>query len=122
MSQQRCRTAFERLELRLPLTAELVPLGTFGLIERIPIVPKGSATAALIDDFNLDGITDLAFGSSNRRDQLDERNSVVGIALGDGEGGYALGAEPDVHDDVISLIAADLNQDGFLDIVAGGIY
>jgi hypothetical protein len=122
MPPRRRALGAERLEQKRMLAAELVQLGTFGVTEYIPIVSSGEATAAALGDFNLDGVQDMAFGSSQRRGLLDEEDSVVGIALGDGVGGFLLGVDQNVHDDIVSVIAADLNGDGYDDIVAGGIF
>ena len=114
----------ERLEDRSMLTADVVVLGTLGVPESIDVVSEGIATTAILADINRDGIDDIVYGSGHRRAELDDRQSSLGIVLAESESefGFEKSAEQLVHDDVMTLIATDLNQDGFLDIVAGGIY
>jgi hypothetical protein len=73
------------------------------------------ASAAVIGDFNADGKLDLAVTSTETKSG---RGGGVGILLGDGDGtfqrpfSYRVGLNPQ------SLVAADVNGDGTLDLVA----
>lgn len=88
--------------------------GTFQPAVPYTDISAGIASAALIADFNGDGIPDVVIGHQNSA-------GVIGLFVGKGDGtfqpvqSYAAGVSP------VSLAAADLNGDGRLDLVATDI-
>jgi VCBS repeat protein len=70
----------------------------------------GNGTAIISEDFNGDGILDLAVGHYLA--------TTIAILLGNGDGTFQAKVNYDAGHNTMSLAAADLNGDGFLDLVA----
>ncbi|HLJ44398.1 MAG TPA: FG-GAP-like repeat-containing protein, partial [Bryobacteraceae bacterium] len=88
--------------------------GTFGLLKPLPAVSQ-FPTNLVAADLNGDGITDLAvtllsFTGSG--------NGSVGVFLGKGDGTFAAPTMYTVGQGVVSIVAADVNNDGHLDLIA----
>ena len=112
----------ELLETKAMLYGEPFELMTFGRSEYFDIEASDFVYAAKVYDFNHDGVDDIVYGSGHRRSELTDEVAKIGIAIGDGEGGFELASVVNVHDDVISFQVADLNGDGWEDIVVGGVW
>jgi outer membrane protein assembly factor BamB len=85
-----------------------------GEFENAVVVAVGSTPDALaVGDFNRDGIPDLAV--------CDKVSSpgYVRILLGDGSGGFPGGSSVTVADQPTSIVAADFDRDGDLDLAVG---
>jgi hypothetical protein len=81
-------------------------------LKALPEAPAGTTPSALASgDFNRDGRLDLAVANSGSKD--------VSILLGDGAGGFAAapGSPVGVAGNPIDIAAADLDHDGFQDVV-----
>jgi len=92
-----------------------LPTLQFGAATQIS-VGTSAATAVAEGDFNKDGKQDLAVGVSGGQ---------VMILLGNGNGSFAAPVSYSVAPPVTQLIAADVNADGYADLLvlaAGGFY
>jgi protein involved in polysaccharide export with SLBB domain len=97
-------------------------IGTFGCVKKIenytppPAIPKADGLAAsgkyravVIEDMDNDGNLDVVGGASSP--------GMVTINYGDGRGGISDPQYLPVNGEVLSLAAADINEDGHADIV-----
>ena len=83
--------------------------------KEIEDIPKNEELIAA--DFNSDGNMDIATTTSSSHAQ---DATHIDIFLGDGTGSFTLSAEVDTKPLTGALATADLNNDGKLDLVAGG--
>ncbi|MGH9310352.1 MAG: FG-GAP-like repeat-containing protein [Vicinamibacterales bacterium] len=98
------------IEVSPPLTAQ-APLLPFATVRTLPQM-FGEVWPG---DFNEDGITDLASGGD---DILDPNyGAFIRVALGNGDGTFRTPLLTDTDGGVRAV--ADLNRDGFVDVVAG---
>lgn len=82
-------------------------VGSFGA--PLPLVSAPGGIQALIaEDFDLDGDTDIAVAGSD---------SMVHLYLGDGNSGVSLACSIALFSPPADIIAADLNEDGLLDLI-----
>jgi hypothetical protein len=90
--------------------------GGFTLLPKeIEDIPKNEELIAA--DFNSDGNMNIATTTSSSHAQ---DATHIDISLGDGTGSFTLSAEVDTKPLTGALATADLNNDGKLDLVAGG--
>ena len=100
--------------------------GTFDLLDAqtlaLPFAPN--ATGRLVADVNGDGVDDLVFN------RLDASGNQIAVAIGDGNGGFSLGAAQ-THPEApsggwgsfvsVSIHVGDVNGDGRDDLVWSGV-
>jgi hypothetical protein len=83
--------------------------GTFGSTISTPLNGVGLGTTAIVSgDFNRDGKLDVAVGI----------DSGVSVLLGDGNGSFQSEVDYALSSQAWSLVVADLNDDGILDLAA----
>jgi len=76
----------------------------------IPIADR--TTGIVVGDFNRDGKLDIAVGST----LVDGTGGTISVVLGNGDGTFQSPIEYPVQDEPESIIAADFNRDGNLDL------
>ena len=114
MPRKKKRLRLERLEARNLLAVEAVTLPGVHFANPVvyePEIPSSQVTSAIYHDLNGDGNRDVIFG----------HDTGVSVALSLGEGRFD--GHPtvfDLEEPTWHLAARDINQDGVVDLVAGG--
>lgn len=99
------------------------PDGTFHL-QRNPAFEKDAgfeSTCGTLFDYNKDGAPDLIIGSGGNEMRMPKMNYVVRIYLNDGKGNFSPDASaiPPVLGNFSTLLAADIDHDGDMDLFLG---
>ena len=84
-----------------------------------PTMPGLQPGAVAVGDFDDDGNLDMAVANATDLNQpvVDTTNDVVAVFLGKGDGTFQAGVSYHVGAVPVGLLAADLNNDGKLDLV-----
>ncbi|HLJ47454.1 MAG TPA: FG-GAP-like repeat-containing protein, partial [Bryobacteraceae bacterium] len=90
--------------------------GTFGPLMPLPAV-NGFPFYLFAADLNGDGIQDLAL---TLQSSTGSGNDSVGVFLGKGDGTFATPSLYSVGQGIATIVAADVNNDGHLDLIALG--